>query len=219
MTPGSRIACTRTPSTRAPRAPCTSSSDPSDGPAPGRRDSHCRGQRSARWCVRFARVMPFHDLDRLEIRSGLGSEPHHQHSADREVGHDQTDGASRSPGLAELGQALRSETGGPDHSSQATGSPTTKIVEDDVVVGGLYHDVSPHRVGIVADGHSVQRLPGPVGIEQTSQLQVVGGYHRVSDRTSQLPTGSGDNHLDHPVTIGRVKQSQRRATPRQGVWH
>ena len=145
--PRARTACTRTPSTSAPRAPSRPVEVASGiGASPASRraaatSSAVRRDGAARR-VGLVGVVQLDDLDRLVEGRGCGGEAHHQHRADREVGRDQ-DPDPRGVGqrLAERVEPLVVEAGRADHAVQAVADAPAQVVHHHVGMGEVDDDL------------------------------------------------------------------------------
>ena len=171
VNPRARTACTGMPATCAPRAPSGSVVVASgSGARPGGL-SACSGdhlgrtRRGAGRRVDLVGVVQLDDLDRLEERRGGGGEAHHQHGADREVGHDQDAGrrrvAEQRAYVVDLGVV---EAGGADHDVDAVLDAPGDVVERDRRLGEVERDLGAglgdqvERVVDVDLGHDLDAL-------------------------------------------------------------
>ena len=188
------MACTGTPSTRAPRAPSgsvdvASGSGARAGLTAGGGDDLGRAGGGAGRRVDLVRVVHLDDLDGLEERRGGGGEAHHQHGADREVRDDEhADLGVVTEQLAHLGDAGVVEARRADDDVHAVLDAPAHVVEGDVRLGEVERDLG---AGVGDRGEVV------VDVDLRDDLEVVGVVDGLHRRRSHPSLGSQDRHARH----------------------
>src|SRR6185312_3119104 len=157
--------------------------------------------RGARRRIRLARVVKLDDLRGVEEARRLHGEPHHEHRADREVGHDQRPGAGRGgqpprhlrgPGVV--------EAGGADDGIQALADAPAQVVHDRAGMGEVDHHVT-----------AGQGFPVVPHVDAGGQRHVLLPGHRRAYLGAHAPLGAQHPDLDllcHVRLLGRVQRRQ-----------